>query len=37
MLRMRQIEMESCKMEIESQKADKVHLESKVSEVIFGY
>ncbi|XP_022142171.1 nuclear-pore anchor isoform X2 [Momordica charantia] len=34
MLRMRQIEMESCKMEIESQKADKVHLESKVSELL---
>lgn len=32
---MRQMEVESCKMEIESQKVEKAHLESRVSEVLY--
>ena len=32
---MRQMEVESCKMEIESQNVEKTHLESRVLEVIY--
>ncbi|KAG6572490.1 Nuclear-pore anchor, partial [Cucurbita argyrosperma subsp. sororia] len=34
MLKMRQVEVEACKMEIESQKVEKAHLESRVSELL---